>query len=146
MTHIPNLGATIVRLRERKGWTQADLAERANGMQRATLRAIEEGSHSRKPQQQTLNKIATAFGMSTEFLITLAQAGTSPSVLPHSKTKSNFDQHRDEDILLEFQRIKAKYDNRFSEHFLNLEYHTLDFREESSTNHRLPVNIARKAP
>jgi transcriptional regulator with XRE-family HTH domain len=58
-------------LRERKGWTQAELAERA-GVTRATVNRLENG----RPQSIDLNvleKLGKALGVSPGLLIAKAQ-------------------------------------------------------------------------
>ena len=61
-----NLGENIVRLRQLKGWTQADLAHYAD-LTVASISKIERGVTN--PTLKTLDKIADALGVETDSLL-----------------------------------------------------------------------------
>jgi transcriptional regulator with XRE-family HTH domain len=61
-----DLSRKIVLLRERKGWTQIDLA-RAAGIPQPTICRLESG-HIEQPKMLTLVKIAKALGVPTDYL------------------------------------------------------------------------------
>ena len=54
------LADRIYELRDRRGWSQVELARRS-GLSRTTIWNIESGGYS--PSMTTLSKIASAFGM-----------------------------------------------------------------------------------
>lgn len=54
-------------LREKRGWTQDDAAERL-GIARSTIAGYE-GEKSRVPRPETLDKIAQDFGVSVDYLL-----------------------------------------------------------------------------
>ena len=61
-----SLGKTIVKLRNRQGWTQAQLAEKL-GMATAHINRLE---HDRmRPRSTTIEKLAEVFGLSREDLL-----------------------------------------------------------------------------
>lgn len=55
-----HIGKTIQEMRNGKGWTQTDLAQKS-GLQQSHISRLEAGEHS--PSWKTLEKIATAFGV-----------------------------------------------------------------------------------
>ena len=50
------LGNHIIRRRNARGWTRVDLA-RASGVPQTTIRNIEQGTRSRKPEEGTLRAL-----------------------------------------------------------------------------------------
>ncbi len=58
---INNLAKTIVEMRQKRGLTQAELAEKAHTTQPVIAR-LEKGSDSRIPSLELLNRIAHALG------------------------------------------------------------------------------------
>jgi transcriptional regulator with XRE-family HTH domain len=65
------LGSYIVRRREQKGWTRAELA-RVSGVPYSTLSSIELNKKNTKPQEGTLRAIATALDEDVSQLRVLA--------------------------------------------------------------------------
>jgi transcriptional regulator with XRE-family HTH domain len=75
------LGNHIIRLRNARGWTRVDLAAAA-GVPHTTIRNIEKGQRSKKPQEQTIRAIAAALGNDADVMLVLAGYGTIPSRTP----------------------------------------------------------------
>ena len=61
------IGERIQRLRGRRNWSQADLAE-LSGVKQSLLSRIERGSRP-NPTADVLRKLATALGCTTDYLI-----------------------------------------------------------------------------
>jgi transcriptional regulator with XRE-family HTH domain len=61
------LGRHIRRIREQRGWTLEELAERM-GVSANTVRRIERGQ-SQRPHVHTLSRLANAFGVALEHLL-----------------------------------------------------------------------------
>jgi len=60
-------GERVARLRERHGWTQQELAKRAN-VRTETINRIENGAHS-APRVHVLKALAQALGCTTDYLV-----------------------------------------------------------------------------
>jgi transcriptional regulator with XRE-family HTH domain len=71
------LGNHIIRRREARGWTRIDLALAA-GVPHTTIRNIEKGLRSKKPQEQTIRAIAAALGNDADVMLALAGYGAIP--------------------------------------------------------------------
>jgi len=71
------LGNHIIRRREARGWTRVDLALAA-GVPHTTIRNIEKGQRSKKPQEQTIRAIAAALGNDADVMLALAGYGAIP--------------------------------------------------------------------
>ncbi len=71
------LGNHIIRRREARGWTRVDLATAA-GVPHTTIRNIEKGQRSKKPQEQTIRAIAAALGNDADVMLALAGYGAIP--------------------------------------------------------------------
>ena len=71
------LGNHIIRRREARGWTRVDLALAA-GVPHTTIRNIEKGQRSKKPQEQTIRAIAAALGNDADVMLALAGHGAIP--------------------------------------------------------------------
>lgn len=74
---MPPLGNHIIRRRQAHGWTRADLA-RASGVPYTTIRNIENGTRSRKPDEQTIRSLATALENDADVMLALAGYGPLP--------------------------------------------------------------------
>jgi transcriptional regulator with XRE-family HTH domain len=76
-------------LREQRGWTQDDAAERL-GISRSTIAGYESGTKARVPREDMLIKIADAFDVSIDYLLgrtdepkaTAAKDDEDPSISP----------------------------------------------------------------
>lgn len=55
-------------LREMRGWTQEDAAEKL-GVSRPTIAGYESEEKNRIPREETLHKIADLFGVTTDYLL-----------------------------------------------------------------------------
>lgn len=62
------VGARIAKLRERRGWTHAELAEKS-GLSRSYITLLEGGRY-RNPGGPRIRAIATALGVSADYLLT----------------------------------------------------------------------------
>lgn len=62
-----SIGKRIVKLREKKGWTLADLSDKT-GIKAQTINAIELGK-SANPTMVVIGKLAVGFDVSTDYLI-----------------------------------------------------------------------------
>jgi len=71
------LGNHIIRRREARGWTRVDLALAA-GVPHITIRNIEKGQRSKKPQEGTIRAIAAALGNDADVMLALAGYGAIP--------------------------------------------------------------------
>jgi transcriptional regulator with XRE-family HTH domain len=71
------LGNHIIRRREARGWTRVDLALAA-GVPHTTIRNIEKGQRSKKPQEGTIRAIAAALGNDADVMLALAGYGAIP--------------------------------------------------------------------
>jgi transcriptional regulator with XRE-family HTH domain len=68
-----SLGKTIVKLRNRQGWTQAELAEKLE-MATAHINRLE---HDRmQPRAKTMEKLAEVFGLSRQELVAGTETAT----------------------------------------------------------------------
>lgn len=67
MGKVSVIGENIKKIRTHKGWTSADLAHRA-GVGTATISQIESGRRATL-QSDTLDKVATALGVTTDDLL-----------------------------------------------------------------------------
>lgn len=67
MGNVSVIGENIKKLRKHKGWTSADVANRA-GVGTATISQIESGRRATL-QADTLEKVATALGVTTDDLL-----------------------------------------------------------------------------
>lgn len=76
---IPGFGARFNRLREGKGWTQGELGKRAK-VDPATLSHLK--NTDRKPEEKTVQKIASALGVAPEVLTAPATDGTPALRIP----------------------------------------------------------------
>lgn len=65
-----SLGRTIARLRAKKGWTQAQLAEQL-GMNAAHINRLEHDKM--QPRPRTVERLSTVFEVSTEELLAAAE-------------------------------------------------------------------------
>jgi transcriptional regulator with XRE-family HTH domain len=63
-----NFSRRFKRLRESRGWTQEDAAERL-GVSRPTIAGYESEEKNRIPRQETLHKIAKLFNVSIDYLL-----------------------------------------------------------------------------
>lgn len=63
---IPTFSQRFKRLREKKGWTQEETAERL-GVSRPSIAGYE--SKNRTPRQEMLQRIADLFGVTTDYLL-----------------------------------------------------------------------------
>ena len=83
------LGKTIASLREKKGWTQGDLASRV-GITQSNLSRIERGQA--QPDAYTFRRLAEAFGMSASKLSKLVETaynGTKEAAASASQETSD---------------------------------------------------------
>jgi transcriptional regulator with XRE-family HTH domain len=71
------LGNHIIRLRSARGWTRIDLA-RASGVPNTTLRNIEQGRRSKKPDEENIRAIAAALENEADVMLVLAGYGPAP--------------------------------------------------------------------
>ena len=71
------LGNHIIRRRNARGWTRVDLA-RASGVPQTTIRNIEQGKRSKKPQEGILRALAAALGNDADVMLALAGYGAIP--------------------------------------------------------------------
>jgi len=71
------LGNHIIRRREARGWTRVDLALAA-GVPHTTIRNIEKGQRSKKPQEGTIRALAAALGNDADVMLALAGYGAIP--------------------------------------------------------------------
>ena len=71
------IGERIQRLRGRRNWSQADLAE-LSGVKQSLLSRIERGSRP-NPTADVLRKLATALGCTTDYLIGMHEDKDSES-------------------------------------------------------------------
>lgn len=76
-----SLGAAIEKRREELGWSQRELADKAD-VSNGTLSYIEQG-RTEQPKPSTLGKIARALGMSLDDLYSMA--GILPAKAPTTK-------------------------------------------------------------
>ncbi len=70
------IGQRLRELRERKVWTQMDLAARA-GVSYVTISRIENGYGDGLPRPSTIQKLAAALGVTPEYLVFGADAKTA---------------------------------------------------------------------
>jgi transcriptional regulator with XRE-family HTH domain len=92
-----NLGAVIRQLRERRAWTQDELAQRA-GTTAANISRIENGKHN--PGAELLGSVAYVFGVRVYELMALAEGLQPPALI------AEFD--AEEEILVrQFRRMHA---------------------------------------
>lgn len=71
------IGNYIVHRRKGKGWTRAELA-RASGVPYTTLRHIEQGKVSKKPEEHTIRALADALENDADVMLALAGYGPLP--------------------------------------------------------------------
>ena len=83
------LGNHIVRLREARGWTRIDLAN-ASGVPNTTLRNIEKGTRSKKPNEENIRAIAAALENEADVMLVLAGYGPPPK-RTHEQTMIDLD-------------------------------------------------------
>jgi transcriptional regulator with XRE-family HTH domain len=75
------LGNHIIGLREARGWTRIDLA-RASGVPNTTLRNIEQGKRSKKPDEANIRAMAAALEHEPDVMLVLAGYGPAPKRTP----------------------------------------------------------------
>lgn len=83
-----NIGDIVRKLRLQHGWTQTKLGQKAGGLNKATIVALERGSGDTK--QSTVDAVAKAFGLKVAELYALiptaeskeTQRATRPSDVP----------------------------------------------------------------
>ena len=76
------LGKHIVRLRAARGWTRVDLAT-ASGVPHTTIRNIEHGVRSKKPNEENIRAIAAALENEADVMLVLAGYGPPPKRTPN---------------------------------------------------------------
>ena len=72
------LGGLIVRIRRARGWTRVDLAHAA-GLPYTTVRNIEQGIRSKKPDEANVRAIAAALDNEPDVMLVLAGYGPAPN-------------------------------------------------------------------
>ncbi|WP_081462282.1 helix-turn-helix domain-containing protein [Alicyclobacillus acidocaldarius] len=116
--HLSNFAQRLKWLRERRGWTQEELAQ-ALGVSRATIAGYESESKGRIPREEILIKIATIFDCTIDFLLGRTEA-------PHlfaSKDEFPLDSEETQ-LITTIQKLSSeqrKQVQRFADYLLSIQ-------------------------